>query len=92
MLALRWRGPAGTHAHYEELGSPSARVVISRMLEQLTYVQIGDRLNISPEGARAIAAIACRARTTGMARPWLLLILITCNTNLCPHDPHAACR
>jgi hypothetical protein len=54
MLALRWRGPAGTHAHYEELGSPSARVVISRMLEQLTYVQIGDRLNISPEGARAI--------------------------------------
>ena len=24
------------------------------MLEQLTYVQIGDRLNISPEGARAI--------------------------------------
>jgi len=24
------------------------------MLERLTYVQIGDRLNISPEGARAI--------------------------------------
>jgi hypothetical protein len=24
------------------------------MLEQLTYVQIGDRLNISSEGARAI--------------------------------------
>jgi hypothetical protein len=29
-------------------------VVTSRMLEQLTYVQIGDRLNISSEGARAI--------------------------------------
>jgi hypothetical protein len=24
------------------------------MLERLTYVQIGERLNISPEGARAI--------------------------------------
>jgi hypothetical protein len=29
-------------------------VVTSRMLEQLTYAQIGDRLNISSEGARAI--------------------------------------
>ena len=43
-----------THGHYHELGGPSARVVTSRMLEQLTYVQIGDRLNISSEGARAI--------------------------------------
>ena len=29
-------------------------MVTSRMLEQLTYAQIGDRLNISSEGARAI--------------------------------------
>ena len=42
------------HGHYHELGSPPARVVTSRMLEQLTYAQIGDRLNISSEGARAI--------------------------------------
>src|SRR6266702_8601160 len=42
------------HGHYHELGSPPARVVASRMLEQLTYVQIGERLNISSEGARAI--------------------------------------
>src|SRR5262249_29113954 len=40
--------------HYHELGSPPARVVASRMLEQLPYVQMGDRLNISSEGARAI--------------------------------------
>jgi DNA-directed RNA polymerase specialized sigma24 family protein len=43
-----------THGHYRELGSPAAWVVTSRMLEQLTYAQIGDRLNISSEGARAI--------------------------------------
>ena len=47
-------GLLSTHAHYYAVGSPPARVVTSRMLEQLTYVQIGDRLNISPEGARAI--------------------------------------
>ena len=29
-------------------------MVTRRMLEQLTYVQIGARLNVSPEGARAI--------------------------------------
>src|SRR5262249_61802182 len=53
-----WPSPRGRlvspHGHYHELGSPPVRVVTSRMLEQLPYGQIGDRLNISSEGARAI--------------------------------------
>src|SRR5262249_51378688 len=43
-----------TQGHYRELGSPPAWAVTSRMLKHLTYAQIGDRLNISSEGARAI--------------------------------------
>src|SRR5262249_11745432 len=43
-----------TQGHYRKLGTPPVRVVTSRMLEHPTYAQIGDRLNISSEGARAI--------------------------------------
>src|SRR5262245_7591544 len=41
------RAPAATR-------EPPVRVVTGRMLEQLTYAQIGERLNVSPEAARAI--------------------------------------
>src|SRR5262249_57972765 len=47
-------GRVSPHGHSRELGSPPAWAVTSRMLEQLPYAQIGDRLNISSEGARAI--------------------------------------
>src|SRR5207253_9401672 len=53
------------HGHYHELGSPPARVVTSRMLEQLTYAQIGERLNVSSEGARAIVKRNCLPRSHG---------------------------
>jgi Sigma-70, region 4 len=77
------------HGHRQQEGS---RVVTGRMLEQLTYAQIGERLNISSEGARAIVKrnTACRARTATMAEPWLRSTSTSCGTNSCPHGHHAA--
>src|SRR5262249_21484995 len=47
--------PPGEHARaLPRIREPTSSGVTSRMLEQLTYAQIGDRLNISSEGARAI--------------------------------------
>jgi len=47
-------GLVTSHGHRQQQGSPPVRVVTGRMLEQLTYAQIGERLNVSSEGARAI--------------------------------------
>ena len=75
------------------LGKPGSLEHAYQMLEQLTYVQIGDRSTSRPRGrAPSSSATACRARTTRMVRPSSLLILTSCNTNLCPYSPHAACR
>src|SRR5262249_22879554 len=55
--------------------------------------RLGSASKFRPRGrAPSSSAIACRARTTRMVRPWSLLILTSCNTNLCPYGPHAACR
>ena len=43
-----------SHWRRQQQGGPPVRVATSRMFEQLTYAQIGERLNISSEGARAI--------------------------------------
>jgi len=63
------------------------------MLEQLTYAQIGERLKISSDGARAIVKRSRRrARTPAMAKPWSLSISTSCRTNHCPPGHHAASR
>src|SRR5262249_10660419 len=43
-----------SHGHRQQRGGPTRSGVTSRMLEQLTYAQIGERLKISSDGARAI--------------------------------------
>jgi hypothetical protein len=60
------------------------------MLEQLTYVQIGERLNISSEGARAIVKRNRLPRSHD--KHGKTLVLTSCNTNLYPYGPHAASR
>src|SRR5262249_56996786 len=55
--------------------------------------RLGSASKFRPKGrAPSSSAIACRARTTRMVRTWSLLILTSCNTNLCPYTPHAASR
>jgi len=61
------------------------------MLEQLTYAQIGDRLNISSEGARAIVKRNRLPRSHDKNGETVVAIdLDGLQTNLCPYGP--ACR
>ena len=84
-------GLVTSHGHRQQQGSPLVRVVTGRMLEQLTYAQIGERLNVSSEGARAIVKRnRLRARTATMAEPWLRSTSTSCGTNPCPHGHRAA--
>jgi len=64
------------------------------MLEQLTYAQIGDRLNISSEGARAIVKRNRLPRSHASDGKTLVAIdlEIWTSTNHCPPGHHAASR
>jgi hypothetical protein len=63
------------------------------MLEQLTYAQIGERLKISSDGARAIVKRSRLPRSHASDGKTLVAIdLDSCRTNHCPPGHHAASR
>jgi hypothetical protein len=82
-----------SHGHQQQQGGPTRSGVTSRMLEQLTYAQIGERLKISSEGARAIVKRSRLPRLHASDGKTLVAIdLDELSTNHCPPGHHAASR